>query len=91
MNGQVVDFVTLKQKINKRCLDMVRQNLEKKEGSQFDKCYVAQQIGAHMHMLATLEVVRDQASPDLRDVLDKATKTTKSHLEHAQELAKSFE
>jgi hypothetical protein len=44
-----------------------------------------------MHVLATLEVFRNQASPDLASVLDKGIETTKSHLEMAQKIAQSLE
>jgi predicted outer membrane protein len=91
MGGQALNFVALKQEIGKKCLEMTEREMQQKEGSQFDKCYIGQQIGAHMQVLATLEVVRNQASPELASVLDKGIETTKTHLEHAQKLAKSLE
>ncbi len=70
---------------------MFEADLKQKDGSQFDKCYVAQQIGGHVHMIAELEVLRSHVSPELAAVLDKGIETAKSHLEEAQKLAKSLE
>jgi predicted outer membrane protein len=91
MGGQSLNFVQLKQQIGQKCLQMTERDLDQKEGSQFDKCYIGQQIGAHVEVLATLEVFRNQASPELAAVLGKGIETTKTHLEHAQQLAKSLE
>lgn len=91
MGSQPLDFVALKQQIGQKCLDMEKHVLEEKEGSQFDKCYIGGQIGAHMHVLATLEVVRNHASPELAVVLDKGIETTKAHLDHAQKIAKTLD
>lgn len=91
MGSQSLDFVALKQQIGQKCLEMEKHALEEKEGSQFDKCYIGGQIGAHMHVLATLEVVRNQASPELAAVLDKGIETTKTHLDHAEKIAKALD
>jgi predicted outer membrane protein len=91
IGSQGLNFVALKQQIGQKCLELVQRDLEEKEGSQFDKCYIGGQIGEHMHVLATLEVVRNQASPELAAVLDKGIETTKSHLEHAQKIMKALD
>ncbi|HZZ29910.1 MAG TPA: DUF4142 domain-containing protein [Pirellulales bacterium] len=91
LGSQQLNFVMLKQEIGQKLLDMVKKDLNEKEGSEFDKCYIGGQIGAHMQVLATLEVVRNQASPELAAVLDKGIETTKSHLEHAKKIAKALE
>jgi len=91
MGGQGLNFVALKQEIGQKCLQMTQGDLEKKNASQFDKCYIGQQIGAHVEVLATLEVFRSQASPELASVLDKGIETTKSHLEHAKKIAEALD
>jgi predicted outer membrane protein len=91
MGGQGLNFVALKQEIGQKCLQMTQGDLEKKDASQFDKCYIGQQIGAHVQVLATLEVFRNQASPELASVLDKGIETTNSHLEHAKKIAESLD
>ncbi|HEY2883050.1 MAG TPA: DUF4142 domain-containing protein [Pirellulales bacterium] len=91
MGSQELNFVQLKQQIGQKLLEMQKKDLEEKEGSQFDKCYIGGQIGAHMEVLATLEVVRNHASPEFVALLDKGIETTKTHLDHAQKIAKAWE
>ena len=38
------------------------------------------QVVGHVHMLATLEVARNQVSPELKPVLDEAVETAQKHL-----------
>ena len=91
MEGRGVNFVAIHEQIGKKCLELFEADLKQKDGAQFDKCYIGQQIGAHMHVLAELEVIRSHVSPELASVLDKGIETTKSHLEHAQKIAKALE
>ena len=91
MEGRGLDLFAIHEEVGKKCLEMFEADLKQKDGSQFDKCYVAQQIGGHVHMIAELEVLRSHVSPELAAVLDKGIATAKSHLEEAQKLAKSLE
>lgn len=91
MGSQQLNLASLKQQIGQKCLEMTQQELERKDGAEFDKCYVGQQVGAHVAVLAELEVFRNQASPELASLLDKGIQTTKTHLEHAKTIAKSLE
>jgi putative membrane protein len=91
MGSEALNYVALNQEVSQKCLDMVRKRLESKEGSQFDKAYIGQQIGEHMLVLGTLEVFRNHASPELAGVMDKGIETTKSHLDEAEKVAKSLE
>jgi predicted outer membrane protein len=90
MGSQPLNLASLKQQIGQKCLEMTQQELGKYDGVQFDKWYVGQQIGAHMQVLAELEVFRNQASPELASLLDKGIQTTKTHLEHAKTLENSL-
>ena len=87
MEGRGIDLFAIHEEVGKKCLEMFEADLKQKDGSQFDKCYVAQQIGGHVHMIAELEVLRSHVSPELAAVLDKGIATAKSHLEEAQKLA----
>jgi putative membrane protein len=90
-SGQKLNFVQMKQQVGQKLLDMQRKELDEKQGSQFDKCYIGSQIGAHMEVLATLEVARDHVSSDLASLLDKGIETTKMHLDDAQKIAKALD
>ncbi len=89
--GQELNWASIQEQIDQRSNDMLQKDLSEKDGSQFDKCYIGSQIPVHMHVLATLEVFRNQASPEFAQVLDKGIETTKSHLEEAQMVARALE
>jgi predicted outer membrane protein len=91
MEGRGLDLFAIHEEVGKKCLEMVESDLKQKDGGQFDKCYIGQQIAGHMHMIAEMEVLRSHVSPELASVLDKGVETAKSHLEEAQKLAKSLE
>lgn len=90
--GGEPNFLAIKQQVSQKALELTKKELEKKEGLEFDKCFVGDQIGAHIWVLATLEVFKDQpVSPDLRNVIDKGIQTTQEHLDHAKKLAENLE
>ena len=89
--GGQPNFLAIKQQVSQKALELTKNELEKKEGVEFDRCFVAQQIGAHIWALATLEVFKDQASPDLRSVIEKGIQTTQEHLDHAKRLADNLD
>jgi predicted outer membrane protein len=92
MQGGQPNFLALKQQIGKRALELTKNELEKKEGVEFDKCFVGEQIGSHIWVLATLEVFKDQqVSPDLRSAIEKGIQTTQEHLDQAKKLADNLE
>jgi predicted outer membrane protein len=92
MQGGEPNFLAIKQQVSQKALELTKKELEKKEGVEFDKCFVGDQIGAHLWVLATLEVFKDQqVSPDLRNVIDKGIQTTQEHLDHAKKLAENLE
>ena len=90
--GGEPNFLAIKQQVSQKALELTKKDLEKKEGVEFDKCFVGEQIGAHTWVLATLEVFKDQQiSPDLRSVVEKGIQTTQEHLDHAKKLADNLE
>jgi putative membrane protein len=89
--GQSFDFLSLHRELGQACMDSTRQELESKQGAEFDKCYVGMQIGAHKHMLDTLKVFRNHASPQFQQTLTQAIDTTQQHLDHAKKLMKDLE
>jgi len=89
--GNGVNFVQVKQELGKQCQDSAMKELQHKEGSEFDKCYVGMQIAMHMQMLDTLKVFKNHASPEMASLLDKGRDTTESHLDHAKKLMKELE
>ena len=77
--------------IAQECLNLTQQELSEKEGPKFDQCYIGQQIGAHVGMLAKLTGSEQFASAELQPVLQQQRQTVEQHLQHAKKLAQQLE
>jgi predicted outer membrane protein len=75
--------------IHAQCLALTQRELEE-AGEDFDACYVGQQVGAHIAMLAKLQASEQYATGELRNFIQEATQTVEGHLQHAKELAKEL-
>ncbi len=84
-------LIAIDRQIAEKCGQMTRAKLEDASEKEFDKCFIGSQIGAHMQMLAGLEVISDQASGELQQIAQDAKSTVKQHLEHAEKLMKELE
>jgi hypothetical protein len=87
----VQQLIQLDRQIVQRKAQMTREDLQSKQGAEFDKCFVAAAIPAHVHMLAQLEVVEQQGQGQLAQLAQQARPTVQQHLEHAKQLAKQLE
>jgi putative membrane protein len=90
-DGAITQLVAIDRKISEKCGQMTRAKLEEAPEAEFDKCFVGSQVGAHVHMLAALEVIADQANGELQQVAQDALPTVKQHLEHAETLMKELD
>jgi predicted outer membrane protein len=86
-----LDCIALKRQISEKCQQSVKSELERKEGREFDMCFLGHQMMAHMLLADTLEVFQNHASAELKPILAEAHKSVQGHLEHAKELAKSVD
>jgi putative membrane protein len=73
-------------KINERCAESIRKDLEGKSGHEFDAAYVGSQIGGHMYMLSAVEVLSDETSGELQSMVKDAKPVVERHLKQAKEL-----
>jgi predicted outer membrane protein len=85
------ELAQIEKQITDRYFDAVREDLQQKQGAEFDKCYIGSQIGGHMHMLAALEVLQQQGPNELRQLAQQAQPKVQQHLEHAKQLMKQLE
>jgi predicted outer membrane protein len=84
--------VALHEQIKQACTQAFVQDLQSKNGPEFDKCYVGQQILAHQDTLETLKIIGQQASsPELKQTLQQAQQSTQQHLQKAKDLMKQIE
>jgi predicted outer membrane protein len=87
----VRQLMQIERQINERCLQMARDEMQKKTGAEFDKCYVGNAIGAHAHALAALEVIAKQTQGTLAQVAQQAQPTVQQHFDQAKQLMKQLE
>jgi predicted outer membrane protein len=89
--GALHQLGQIERQIGDRCLQMAKDELQRKSGTEFDKCFVGNVIGEHMHALAALEVIGQQTQGQLAQVAQQAQPTVKQHLEQAKQLMKQLE
>jgi predicted outer membrane protein len=84
-------FLQIKQEIATACVDTFRRELGGKTASEFDRCFLGYQVGAHLQMIDTLRVFERYASPQLAKVIADATQTAQGHLTQAKQLLNRYE
>lgn len=84
------DDATVSRQIADRIVRKARDELSEKEGIEFDRCFVTGQLVSHQQSLAQMEVLRQYASGELRQVIDEAIEIVEGHEEEARDLAKEL-
>ncbi len=77
--------------IQKRTGELIRNELNQQQGIRFDQAYIGQQIGAHLQMLAALQVARNYVSPAVQQVFDAGIRSTTDHLNLAHNAMQQLE
>jgi predicted outer membrane protein len=90
-NAALNQLIAIDRQIAEKCGQMTRAKLEEAPEGEFDKCFVGSQIGAHMQMLAGLEVIAAQSPSELQQIAQDAKATVKQHLDHAEKLMKELD
>jgi predicted outer membrane protein len=78
--------VQLAQSVKQECLNLTQQELAQKQGAEFDKAYIGQQIGAHIGMLAELRGSKNFATDQLQQVITEGEQMTQKHLAEAKQI-----
>jgi predicted outer membrane protein len=73
------------------CLTLTEQELGRHQGAEFDKCYIGQQIGAHIGMLAKLQAYERHSQGDLQKVFRDGAAKTQEHLDQARAIMKELD
>jgi len=89
--GAVQQLMQLDRQINDRKTQMVREELQQKQGAEFDKAFVGSAIPAHIHMIAELEVLEKQGQGQLAQIAQQARPIAQQHLEHAKQLMRQLD
>jgi predicted outer membrane protein len=89
--GLVEKLIEINEEIGERCLATAERELEQKEGTDFDRCYIGMQVGAHLKMVDELSVFKNHASPNLQPLISQGLETSTQHLAHAKKLMQQLE
>jgi predicted outer membrane protein len=84
-------LVQIDRQIVERHKEAVREELQQKQGAEFDKCYLGVQIGSHMHMLAALETIEQQQQGRLAQLAQQNTAKVRQHLDEAKQLMEQLD
>lgn len=87
----VQTLVQISDEIAKRCLTSAQRELNAKQGSEFDLCFMGMQIGAHTKMVDSLSVVQNHVSPELQQILSEGVETSQRHLTEAKKIHETLE
>ncbi len=90
-NAAVDQLLAIENQITERCKQALREELQQKQGAEFDKCFVSAQIGGHMKSLAALEVIQQQGPEQLDQLAQQAQPIVQQHLDHAKQIMKQLE
>lgn len=77
--------------VKSQCLELTKGEMAGKQGAEFDKCYIGQQIGAHIGMLAQLRGSKQFANPQLQAVITEGEQMATKHLEEAKKIMAQLE
>ena len=80
--------LNFQREINAKCVSLTEQQLDKKQGADFDRCFLTGQVAMHTDLLATLDVAKSQlsASSQLTPVINEAIEVAQKHLNRAETL-----
>jgi len=84
--GQHDQMVQLAREVKQKCLELTTADLGQKQGAEFDKCYIGQQLVAHTQMLAHLQAFQQHASAELRPIIQEGTQMTEHHIAQAKQI-----
>jgi predicted outer membrane protein len=88
--GALQQLGQLERQILDRKMQLTKEDLQQKQGAEFDKCFVATIIPAHVHAVAELEVLEKQGG-QLGQIAQQARPIVQQHLDHAKQLIKQLD
>jgi predicted outer membrane protein len=84
--GGQQEMVQFAKDVKQNCLQLAMQELGRKQGAEFDKAYIGQQLVAHMNMLAELRAAQKHASGELQPIIQQGTQMTEHHMAQARQI-----
>ncbi len=88
--GNSIDFLALHKEIAQECLSESKEKLGKKNGNEFDECFIGHQIAMHGAMKDKLVVFKRHTSGELAQTIAAGIETTETHMKKAEEIMKQL-
>ncbi len=85
-----LNFLAIERQIAQLCVANATKEMSEKKGPEFDRAYIGMQIAAHYRMIDTQKVLREHATPELRDLIDKGIETAQAHVDQAKKIMHSL-
>jgi len=90
-SGVAMQLAATDMQIAQRKTQMEKEELQQKQGAEFDKAFVGTAIPAHIHALAALEVLGQQSQGQLAQVAQQARPKVQQHLDHPKQLMRQLD
>ena len=85
-HGDAHQGIQLAKDIKEQCLQLTQRELSEKQGAEFDKAYIGQQLVAHVNMLAELQARQKYAGQELQPVIREGQQMAQQHLSQAKQI-----
>jgi predicted outer membrane protein len=79
-------MLALKQELAEECRNSARQELDRKDGKEFDECFIGMQLAGHMMAIDTMKVFQRHASEALQQTIAGGVKTAEGHFAMAKKI-----
>jgi predicted outer membrane protein len=89
--GGPLDWNKIHEQVAQQCLASAKQELGRHQGSNFDQAFMGMQLAGHLHMQDELKVLRNHASPDLQQQIDKSLQVVQGHLKEARQVMETLQ
>jgi predicted outer membrane protein len=81
-----LDWNEIHEQVGKQCLESAKQELGRHQGADFDQAFMGMQLAGHMKMQDELKVLKNHASGELRQQIDKSLQVVQGHLQQARQV-----
>jgi len=81
-----LNWVAIQQQMAEQCLSASKEELSKKTGTEFDKCFMGMAIGGHHQTVVADKVFLQYASPQFRGDLEECLQKSTTHLNEAKQI-----
>ncbi len=85
-NASTIDFLQMHQEMADQCLKDSKEMLSKKEGVEFDKCFVGMQLAKHAMAHSSLTVLQRHTSGELQNFVKEGLTMNAEHLKASTKL-----